>query len=190
MYHSPLFFKRGVSKAASLCALLLGAAVMVGSAGCAGHAATSARRPAGLAVHPVPGVCSVGRLKLSAVPAYVSPGEMVTLKANGSRRGGAITTTSYGTFGTTKGGHFAATYYLAAITPPYKHAPPNIRITAARQLLAGTSMANKTFRVKVPHVRADNYIVQFAYSVAVSTGSGVSGLEPGTYTLCVRLHVR
>lgn len=129
--------------------------------------------------------CYVGTFRLHSSPTRARPGQTVTLAANGPRAPAAgVGTESWGLLGTNSGGHFVATYNLAAITASGSHA----RNAPLGTALGGVGLANRPFRVRVPPVPSGSYIIQFAY--VVEPGSFVNtGRSEKEYTLCAPLHV-
>jgi len=129
--------------------------------------------------------CYVGTFRLHISPTHVRVGQTVTLEANGPRASRAgVSTESWGLLGTDSGGHFAATYNLAAITAFDPHA----RNTPLGTALAGVGLPNRPFRVRVPPVSRGSYIIQFAYSVEPGS-MGNAGPGDKSYTLCAWLRI-
>jgi hypothetical protein len=129
--------------------------------------------------------CYVGTFRLHISSTHARVGQSVTLAANGPRAPAAgVSTESWGLLGTDSGGHFAATYNLAAITAFDPHAR-NVPLGSA---LAGVGLPNRPFRVRVPPVPSGSYIIQFAYFVEPGA-MGNAGRGEKAYTLCAPLHV-
>lgn len=129
--------------------------------------------------------CYLGRFQLHISSTHARVGQSVTLAANGPRAPAAgVSTENWGLLGTNSGGHFTATYNLAAITAFDPHAR-NVPLGTG---LAGVGLPNRPFRVRVPPVPNGSYIIQFAYFVEPGS-MGNAGRSEKAYTLCAPLHV-
>ena len=129
--------------------------------------------------------CYVGTFRLHISSTHARVGQSVTLAANRPRAPAAgVSTESWGLLGTNSGGHFAATYNMAAITAFGPHA----RNAPLGTALGGVGLPNRPFRVRVPPVPNGSYIIQFAYFVEPGS-MGNAGRSEKAYTLCAPLRV-
>ncbi len=155
-------------------ASLLGFALATAAAACTGTGSSPARSA-------YPDGCSKAfRLKVSANSA--SPGQVLTVSAEGRLRGSNVETESYGLLGTVRSGRFVPIYNLAAIVPGLRQ--KNIPVGPSEGV-GGEGLGIRSFRIQVPPVHSGSYVVQFLYSVPPAS----AGVGPKTYNLCALLHI-
>jgi hypothetical protein len=153
---------------------LLGLALATAAAACTGTGSSPAHSA-------YPRGCSKAfRLKVSANSA--SPGQVLTVSAEGRWRSSNVETESYGLLGTVRSGRFTPIYNLAAIVPGLRQ--KNIPVGPSGGV-GGVGLGNQPFRIKVPPVHSGSYVVQFLYSVPPTSANG----GPKTYNLCALLHI-
>jgi hypothetical protein len=132
---------------------------------------------------PYPRGCYTGPLHLKLSTSTARPGDMVTVRSEGSWHSRNTETENYGLLGTTKGGRFISVYNLAAITPGTS-SEHNFPVGSSNSI-AGVGLPNRPFRIQIPPVSDGTYIVRFLYSAAPAG----SNAGPKTYNLCTSLHI-
>lgn len=153
---------------------LLGFAMAVATVACTGTGSSPSRSA-------YPRGCSKAfRLKVSSNSA--SPGQVLTVSAEGRWRSSNVETESYGLLSAVRGDRFVPIYNLAAMVPGMHQ--KNIPVGPSGGV-GGVGLGDQPLRIQIPPVHSGSYIVQFTYSVAPESANG----GPKVYNLCALLHV-